>query len=374
MLALAVAWAGCSSSGGPGEFPRPGQGLFVTNSNDAFPFTVTEFQGPVKSGPAPSFRDLASADLSEPAGITFDKKGNLWIANRTGHPDGDSGGIDEFTKAQVTALKTNSAPIPVVIISDAENGNDNLDDAEGLAFDSSGNLWVAAFNGNEGDGQLDEFTPAQQVTGSPTPNIILEPNVEGGFFGDVIFDKAGNLWFIDEDNDLVEEYTKAQLAALTPGENEVTPNLIIASEELEFEPEGETFDSKGNLWVTVCDPESGPGVDFGNVLEFTAGQLTGAGTITPAPAVILSPAAVASPPATKMATKSLDCPYGIAFSRNGDLFISNFDSDTFGSLARFKKSTIGTSGAPTPTTFVDADGAGDNLNFPRLIAFGSPLP
>lgn len=374
MLALGVAAAGCSS-GGPGEFPAPGRGLWVPDS--AVDGLITEFQGkPTVIAPAPH-RSLTGDDVAEASALTFDGPKNLWNTNVDGGVD-FLGSVTEFTKKQLRALKTDSAPSPTVIIQNDGDGT-SMDGPEDLAFDAP-NLWVAESGQFNGNAQLDKFL-SSQLTGTafpgPTPNLTLDPlTFEFDFPGAVVFDKPLNLWTVDEggitNDGQVFEYThKTITTGLSPGPNFVDPDLAIVDSAPMTpldEPEAATLDGKGNLWVSNCEDLA---TGFGNIIQFSKSQISTTGTIMPAPVVTLTATSV---PGTTGPTESIDCPQGIIFDGSGNLFVANLNSDTLGSIAKFKKKDIAMSGSPTPTQFIDADALGNNLDGPRLFSFGIKVP
>ena len=105
--------------------------------------------------------------------IAFDGTGNLWVAN------GNFSGVNtvvDFTPSQLAASGT---PAPTVVLS-ANSGS--LGNPAGLAFDASGDLWVANVAGS-----LVEFTPSQLVTsGDPAPNATVTGTSLSGPFGSCI--------------------------------------------------------------------------------------------------------------------------------------------------------------------------------------------
>src|SRR5262249_46782075 len=155
-------------------------------------------------------------DLSSQSGLAFDGDGNLWVSvcdqivrykaadlATTGSPtpdiqisnsacshalafapDGrlaaavDLGGVAIFSPAQIAA---SGSPQPIVV------ADDTVGEAYGVAFDRSGNLWVADYNG----GQVLRYSPDQLlVTGSPTPAATW--SAPGGPVA-FAFDADGNL-------------------------------------------------------------------------------------------------------------------------------------------------------------------------------------
>ena len=77
---------------------------------------------------------FASTGLSEPAGLTFDRAGNLYVAN--------------YGSSRIEKFSPNGVDLGVF----ASTG---LNGPEGLAFDSEGNLYVANVNNH----QIVRFTP-----------------------------------------------------------------------------------------------------------------------------------------------------------------------------------------------------------------------
>lgn len=117
-----------------------------------------------------------------PAAIAFDAAGALWVSDNLLNV------IWKYTPAQ---LATAGSPLPDVVLSATDL---SLVNPAGLAFDASGNLWVA----NIGGRTLVSFSPRQlSRTGSPVPNVLITPN--GGSLSvpvGLAFDATGSLWVI----------------------------------------------------------------------------------------------------------------------------------------------------------------------------------
>jgi sugar lactone lactonase YvrE len=111
-----------------------------------------------------------TGSIDGPLMIAFDGTGNLWVAN------GNFSGVNtvvDFTPSQLAASGT---PAPTVVLS-ANSGS--LGNPAGLAFDASGDLWVANVAGS-----LVEFTPSQLVTsGDPAPSATVTGTSLSGPFG-----------------------------------------------------------------------------------------------------------------------------------------------------------------------------------------------
>lgn len=133
-----------------------------------------------------------------PWALTFDLNGNLWVTDTYwGHVVG-------YSAAQL-AVAGSSSPAPFDTV--GRNGNSFIYPT-GIAFDGSGNMWVA--NGIEAT--LVEFTPSQVAAdGSPIPTVTIalpDPLAFG-----LAIDKRGTLWVTDHDQGSVYGFTSAQLTA-----------------------------------------------------------------------------------------------------------------------------------------------------------------
>jgi sugar lactone lactonase YvrE len=234
-------------------------------------FTASQLA--TSGNPTPAVTLSANAgSVAFPGGLAFDAAGNLWVANE------DDSSVVEFAASQLTS---SGSPVPAVTIS-ASAGSLKL--PAGLAFDASGNLWVANIIGNT----VVEFTPGQlAASGAPKPAITLSAN--GASLGTPrapAFDASGNLWVLNVDSNTVSEFTRSQLT--TTGSPVPAVMLTSAGGSLEG-PTGLAFDASGDLWITNGDGDT--------IVEFTGGQLVSG---SPTPAVIIS-------------GSSVDGPWGLAF-------------------------------------------------------------
>lgn len=157
-------WVSSWSQSGPAPDTMPG------NLQE---FTPSQIAKGGAQTPTITLTDSARKFISS---IAFDVSGNLWVTN-------DFDQIAEYTAAQLAA---GGAQVPNVLLTDGAlpckfpnegapppplcNGPD------GLAFDNSGNLWVA--NGvATGTETIIKYTPSQlTASGSPTPAVSLTPN------------------------------------------------------------------------------------------------------------------------------------------------------------------------------------------------------
>lgn len=338
------------------------RGLYVPNENSG---TVSEFQGALRSGTTPPHRLNASPDLSGggPSTVAFDRKGNMWVS------DYFLNAIVGFTKSNVRALKLSAAPNANIVI--AQDGGQNLNGPEGIVFDALGNLWV----GSELGHKILEYTPTQLATsGNPTPNVILNANsfnFSSPSFP--LFDRAGNLWVVDEDIDNqvngtgeVFKYNRNQIARLPAGTQNIDPVIGIGFAQFSH-LEGLAFDAGGNIWVA----------DQGatQIYRFIAKQLKVTGLFQDVtPPVILTTTAITDGSPCSL---SIDSPYGVAVDGVGNLYVANTGingSNCSGSLARFSFGSIRTSGSPAPQLFISSNSSGTNLDTPNYLTWGPDLP
>jgi sugar lactone lactonase YvrE len=199
-----------------------GGSVWATNYNAStiVEFTSSQFYGT----PAPAVTlSATSGSLSGPAGLAFDLGGNLWVANA------NASTVVQFTASQLTA---SGSPTPAVTLS-ATSGS--LSGPAGLAFDQRGNLWVANANAST----VVEFTASQlAASGSPTPPVTL-----GATSGSLdapsglAFDRSGDLWVANDISGTVVEFTASQLGA----SGAPTPIVTLSGSALSG-PHGLAFD------------------------------------------------------------------------------------------------------------------------------------
>lgn len=139
---------------------------------------------------------LTSTSFVNPVAVAFDADGGLWVSNTGTFGGSNNGSIIKLNPANLSASGSVTAATTI----------SGLDSPTGLAFDPSGNLWVADFTTN----RVLKFTPAQlQTGGGLSANAILEgftTNPRG-----LVFDNGGSLWVLQETS--LQQISAADLTA-----------------------------------------------------------------------------------------------------------------------------------------------------------------
>ena len=138
--------------------------------------------------------------LNAPEGLAFDASSNLWIANA---------GAQRVVRFNASRLSASTSGPDLTIESKTPSPVINTLDANLLAFDASGNLWVMAFGANV----LYRLTPTDQSgSGSKTltPAIQVSVPVSAVLEG-MAFDEGGGLWI---------SYSAGTFARLSPAQLE----------------------------------------------------------------------------------------------------------------------------------------------------------
>ncbi len=210
--------------------------------------TITEYsaaQLAASGAPSPTVT-ITSAALAGPVGLAFDLAGKLWVSNFNANTvvafftnqlhaggnqkpaivlsgiafDGpariqfDTGGrlwVPNTLTSTVVAIASSSlavsgTPLPAVTLT---SSNGSLNGPSGVAFDGSGDLWVANSVGNS----LVAFNPPQLVASGPAaPFEILIPPAATGSPTAIAFDNTGDLWTNSTTGSAILGYTGVQLA------------------------------------------------------------------------------------------------------------------------------------------------------------------
>ena len=164
--------------------------------------TVVEYaRGALAGGvqvPITTISSDASDSLSGPVALALDQAGDLWVANY------DNSTVVEYTLSNLAS----GARIPAVTIS--TDASRTLNSPLGLAFDRSGDLWVAANLSNK----LLEYAKSDLVNGAEVPAVTISPDAWGSLNspGGLAFDPSGDLWVANYGDNSLAVFAPAQLA------------------------------------------------------------------------------------------------------------------------------------------------------------------
>ncbi|MEO9308143.1 MAG: NHL repeat-containing protein [Nitrososphaera sp.] len=344
---------------------------------------------------------LSASSLNSPQGIAF-SSGNLWVTDTNNN---------RVLMYPSSSLSTNGAsatvelgqPSGTAFTSGIANSGavyaNSLNTPNGLAFDSSGNLWVAdssnnrilkypssslSTNGASATVELGQpsgtaFTSGIANNGGISASTLSSPSC-------LAFDSSGNLWVTDSSNNRVLMYPSSSLstsgASATvelgqPSGTAFTSNTGnnggISASTLSF-PNCLAFDSSGNLWVT----------DTANrrVLMYPSSSLSTNGASATVELGQPSGTAFTSNTANNptISASTLSYPEGIAFS-SGNLWVADGGNHR---VLMYPSSSLSTNGAsatvelgqPSGTAFTsntqnNGGLSASSLDFPQGIAFSS---
>lgn len=206
--------------------------IFTANGNDTY-------QGQFGSG----YSTNGNGGLNGTSHIAIDSSNNIWVS------DG-SHEVEKFNSGGtfISQIGTNGY------------ANGNLRAPWGFAFDATGNIWIA----DTGNNRVQEFTSGgswvQTIPSSGCGNVSpagCTASATNGQFSSpkgVAFDSSGNLWVTDYGNHRVQQFNSSgsYLFAIGAGYNGVSGAIgSSGSSNDQFNnPQGIAIDSSNNVWVT----------------------------------------------------------------------------------------------------------------------------
>jgi len=332
----------------------------------------------------PTTLDLGLSSGQKVRGLALDKSGNLWVG--IGPEFSGTGGQIRMYRA---ADLSGASPSPAVTITGPDLGT-----PRSLAFDASGNLWVAD-QFNHWILRFDASRLSSDYTGAPDYKI----NNFGGTMTTptgLAFDNQGNLWVVafagsnasDTPLDSPGQVLKFKASQLSSGSGYngraamiIYDNTLNANDKNSLHgPISLAFDSAGRLWVASKLGDFIARFDV-NSSSFPAdcdGDTScspGTGSYTGAPAVKIS------------SDSSWMQPIGLAFDNQGNLWVSDdrpssgvslrqrlqwnpsmpyFSSGGTGQILRFSAAQLASSGSPAPTQALNG------MNVPLDLFFNLP--
>jgi trimeric autotransporter adhesin len=190
-----------------------------------------------------------STEMSNPCGITLDKKGALYYSecgNSLVRMVDASGNIVTVAGSS-TSGGYNGDNIPAT--------SADLNTPVGIAFDSAGNLYIADFN-NERVRKVDNQGNITTVAGNGTAGYngdsIAATDAELSDPSGVAFDQAGNMYITDQSNQRVRKVDKNGYITTVAGTGSVgySGDGGAATDADLYDPYAICFDNSGNLYFT----------------------------------------------------------------------------------------------------------------------------
>jgi len=166
-------------------------------------------------------------------------------------------------------------------------------------------------------GSVSSYHASATGDAHPISTISAKINAPQG----LTFDSLGDLWVTSSNTNTVLEYPKSQLAKASP-----VPGIVLSSGKLGSlnGPGSLVFDSSGDLWVA--------NTSVSTVVEYSKDQLVKSGS--PTPAVTIS-------------NNSFNAPYGVAIDSSGDLWVSDNAQQGSPAVFEYAKSQLAKA-SPTP--------------------------
>jgi sugar lactone lactonase YvrE len=273
--------------------------------------------------------------IGNPTAVAFDSKGDLWVVDNSNNrvleykPPFSTGEAASLVIGQTSLTGTGDA-----------SPAGGLFGPTGIAFDSSGNLWVT----DQGNNRVLEFTAPFSI-GQAASVVIGQANFTGfapsstakGLFEPlgIGFDSKGGLWVVDSANHRVLEYSAPfsigdTAASMVIGQSGFT----TGSSSTGLNAYAIAFDSGGNLWVS--DGISG-------VAEYTAPLSTGeTGSQMIGPKTITGNG---TSPGSR-----LRAPEGLAFDAGSNLWVADYDHGRVVEYASASASSTTSSSSSSTTT------------------------
>jgi len=303
---------------------------FTTSSTIQGVFgAVTTFAGSGAAGYADG--NLTGAIFNNPQGIAVDVQGNIYIS-------------DTFNN-RIRKIATDGTVSTVAGNGTAGYLDSDAADAEfyypqGLTLDSQGNIYVADY-GNNVIRKITTDGTVSTYAGNGVAAYVDGAAINVAAFSGpaaLAFDKQGNLYVADENNNMIRKITSAgvvsRVAGVTSaGYTNTTVNTANSVYGAFRKPSGIAVDGNGTIYVA----------DLGNS---AIRQITSAGVIT----------TIAGGPGQ---TTLVGTPFGLTMDVNGNLFIT----DEAGRVMELTSTKILYLLAGSPSVMGYADGSGTTAQF-----------
>ena len=275
----------------------------------------------------------AAARFNHPNGIAIDSSGNLYVADKVN---------DVIRKVTPAGVVTTIAGTDGLVGSVDGTGTAALfNQPSGVAVDATGNVFVA----DTGNNTIRKITPAGVVTtpvGTPGESGSTDGTGPAATFSSpygVAVDSSDNVYVTDSGNATIRKITSAGVSTTFAGSSGTVGTEDGSGTAIQFSnPIGIAIDSGGNLYVT----------DTGNN---TIRKITSAGVST---TLAGSPGIAGDADGT--GTFALfSSPRGIAVDGAGNLYVADSQNST---IRKVTASGVVTTLAGTPGNFANSAGTG----------------
>lgn len=313
---------GCGAApGNPVAVPPPPSNLVVADSTNN---RVLLFEAPFSTGESASvvlgqadftgtLPGTAASGLSVPVNVVSDSNGNLWVS------DVENNRVLRYSSPFANGMTADLLlGQPSFATNVRSTGQSGFSLPHGLAFDRTGNLWVA----DSYNSRVLEFEPPF-TSGMASSLVLGQTDFAGSLCGrgptslcfptNVAFDANGNLWVSDNDNNRVLRYnppfSTGQAASVVLGQPDFASFAQAFGSAGLYLPGGISFDAGGNLWVA----------DQGNwrVLRFAAPFSNGE-----AASLVLGFSDFTSR-VNPDPQSNMNNPFGLAFDPDGNLLVAD---------------------------------------------------
>jgi len=238
-----------------------------------------------------------NARFNRPSGIAFDKSGNLYIADVNNHRIRK---IDPFRRANTYAGNGLRG------FNDAQGKSAQFASPEGLAVGQSGQIFVAD-SGNHRIRKIDTATQTTTHAGASASGYVNATGSAARFFSPraIVMDAAGNAYVVDTNNHRIRKVSRKGVVTLVAGSSKGIRDGVGAAAQFNT-PNGIALGKDGDLYIadTMNQRIRKIEVATGKVTTFAGngqvGMLNGA-----------------------KEKSTFNFPHSLAFDRDGNLYISD---------------------------------------------------
>lgn len=225
----------------------------------------------------------------------------LWIGNQNAAANTNTK-IIAFDEAALDATQTSNATAKLT---------DKATSPRGIAFDRYGNLWMA----DAYTLKMYEWNSLGKSNVSPKVVLTLKEAIPC-----LTFDADGNLWI--SNGKRIGTVSRLPATKLYSG-GTPTPDLVLSGSGISG-VQNIAFDAQGNMWVNHDEKNS--------IAKINAGSLSSASSAVEAGVMITCQ----SKPPVKM---TLSGPKGLAFDRNGNLWVGFFGPNVIAMIPSAQQNT-----------------------------------